>query len=328
MLKDHIYLQVKLLFVSKVLTFTPNPCVDKNVSVPVLIADKKLYCMVGIKQPGGGGINVARVIKRLGAPVTALFPSGGSTGDLLRNMLEAEGVETSVVDAEHTTRENIILTETATGRQFRLGMPGEMLSEKEWMQCVRQIRDMPDCRYLVISGSFPDQAPSNIFLQISAIAKERNIRIIADSSGETLKAAIKAGVYLLKPNLSELASLVGKQELSENQAVEEAKKLVLNRYCEIIVVSMDVHGAILVSRDECYHAIPPVVKPKSSVGAGDSMVGGMVYSLLRGEGMKEVLRMGVACGTAAIMNPGTTLCKIEDATKIYDEIKILPVISS
>ncbi|WP_164735334.1 1-phosphofructokinase family hexose kinase [Pseudoflavitalea rhizosphaerae] len=310
---------------TQVLTFTPNPCIDKIVSVPVLIADKKLYCSVLMRQPGGGGINVARVIRRLGASVKALFPSGGSTGGLLEDLLREEDIQSGVVKVVHSTRENIMLTETTTNRQFRLGMPGEALSDEEWRQCIRMIRDEADCRYIVISGSLPDQAPSDLMLQIAAIAREKRARLIVDSSGETLKAAVKEGAFLLKPNLSELASLAGKQELNESQAVEEAKKLVDNKCCEIVVVSMDARGALMVTGQECYHAIPPVVKPKSSVGAGDSMVGGMVYSLLQGNSLPDVFRMGVACGTAAIMNPGTTLCEIEDVTAIFDQVRILPI---
>lgn len=308
---------------SSVYTFTPHPCIDKIVSVPVLKPDKKLYCAVDAQHPGGGGINVARVIRRLGLHSTALFPAGGSTGILLQRLLEEEKVATEVVQANNPTRENIILTETATQRQYRLGMPGGNMTMKEWDDCIMAIRKVQDLQYLVVSGSFPGDEPPDIFQQLAAIAAEKNARLVVDSSGKSLKAAIDAGVYLIKPNLSELAALCGKKELNEFQVIEEARKLVRNGNCEVVVVSMDAHGAILVSADQCFRAIPPVVKPKSSVGAGDSMVGGLVYSISKGHGLDDALRMGVACGTAAIMNPGTTLCKAEDAGVIYNETQLI-----
>lgn len=310
---------------SVILTFTPNPCIDKIVSVPVLLPDKKLHCSIDMQQPGGGGINVARVLKRLGMPVTALFPAGGSSGDLLQQLVRQEDVETETIPVLHATRENIMLTELSTHRQYRLGMPGEPLSAAEWALCLQRIKTAEGVRYLVVSGSFPTAAPEKFFTELAVIAKEKQLRLVVDSSGNTLQEAMKAGVFLLKPNLSELASLSGASELNEYQAAEAARWLVQEKHCEIVVVSMDARGAILVSENECWRAIPPVIKPKSTVGAGDSMVGGLVYSLCKSNSLQEALRMGVACGTAAIMNPGTTLCKPEDVGMIFNEIQILPL---
>ena len=316
---------LKSFLMPGILTFTPNPCIDKIVSVPVLLPDKKLHCTIEMRQPGGGGINVARVINRLGLPVTALFPSGGSTGDLLQQLLHDEGVTTIESPVAHVTRENIMLTEKTSNRQYRLGMPGEALSAEEWDLCLQNIRKVSGLEYLVVSGSFPERSPKNIFKQIAVIAKEKGWRLIVDSSGASLREAVNETVFLLKPNLSELAYLTGKEELSESQAIEAARSLVREKHCEVVVVSMDARGAILVSDRVCIRAIPPVIKPKSTVGAGDSMVGAMVYSLCRGADLEEVLRMGVACGTAAIMNPGTTLCKPADAINIHNDIQLLPL---
>lgn len=308
---------------SVILTFTPNPCIDKIVSVPVMLPDRKLQCTIDMRQPGGGGINVARVLKRLGSTVTAMFPAGGSPGEMLQQLLTEEGVDTDIIQVAHITRENIILTETSTQRQYRLGMPGESFSEAEWQQCLQKIREVKGIQYLVVSGSFPAGTPGNILHELSAMAKVNDWRLVVDSSGKTLQEAVKAGVFLLKPNLSELASLSGASELNEYQAIEAARWLVREKHCEMVAVSMDARGALLVTETECWRAIPPVIKPKSTVGAGDSMVGGLVYSLSKGNSIQDALRMGVACGTAAIMNPGTTLCKPEDVGMIYNEVQLL-----
>lgn len=308
-----------------VLTFTPNPCIDKIVSVPALTPDRKLHCTINMHQPGGGGINVARVLTRLGLPVTALFPSGGSSGHMLQELLKEEGVAAESIPVALNTRENIILTETSTGRQYRLGMPGDSFSAAEWGHCLDKIRGAKEIQYLVVSGSFPSGTPDDILVKLAAIAAASEIRLVVDSSGKTLKDAVNAGVFLLKPNLSELASLAGKEELNEQQAIEAARKLVSDKRCEVVVISMDARGAILVSAAECWRAIPPVIRPRSTVGAGDSMVGGIVYSLFKDDSLPNALRMGVACGTAAVMNPGTTLCKPEDVAMLSDQIQLLPL---
>ncbi|AXY74034.1 1-phosphofructokinase family hexose kinase [Paraflavitalea soli] len=310
---------------SSIITITFNPCIDKSISVPALIPDKKLHCTVEQLQPGGGGINVARVIKRLGLPVTAIYPSGGSTGVLLDELLKKEVVTTLTIPTTHPIRENIMLTETGTHKQYRLGMPGEPLTLQEWQACLRVISGTEDAAFIIVSGSIQDNAPRDLFRQIASIAREKQAKLIVDAAGETLQMAVRVGAWLIKPNLSELAELSGKKELNEYQVREEAHHLITSGHCSIVVVSMDARGAILVTADECYRAIPPIIKPQSSVGAGDSMVGGIVYSLSQGKTMQEALRMGVACGTAAIMNPGTSLCKPEDAGMLYNEIQIFPL---
>lgn len=311
-----------------IITFTPNPCIDKSVSVPALLPDKKLHCAIEQLEPGGGGINVARVIKRLGLPVTAIYPAGGSTGLLLGQLLENEGVNSLKITATRPTRENIILTETGTHKQYRLGMPGEPLTMQEWHHCIQALNEAEDIRYIVVSGSLPDNAPRDLFRQIANIAHEKQAKLVVDSSGESLQMAIRVGVYLVKPNLSELADLAGVKELNEHQVREEAQNLIAAGHCQVVVVSMDARGAILVSEDACFRAIPPVIKPKSSVGAGDSMVGGLVYSLSQGQSLQEALHMGVACGTAAIMNPGTALCRPEEVGLIYKETQVFPLTST
>jgi len=310
---------------SAIITFTPNPCIDKSVSLPVLAPDQKLHCTVDQIAPGGGGINVARVVKRLGLPVTAIYPSGGSTGHLLDQLLEQEGVSAHTLHTATAVRENIMLTETSTHRLYRLGMPGEALQPYEWHHCLHALQRYNDVRYIVVSGSLPEHAPRDLFRQLAVLAREKEARLIVDSAGESLQMAIRAGAYLIKPNLSELAELTGNRELNEYQAREEARQLIAAGHCQVVVVSMDARGAILVSEDECYRAVPPAVQPRSSVGAGDSMVGGMVYSLCMGQNLEEVLRMGIACGTAAIMNPGTTLCNPRDVRAVFDETQICVV---
>jgi 6-phosphofructokinase 2 len=196
-------------------------------------------------------------------------------------------------------------------------MPAGKLRENEWKQCLNALNEIKDVDFIVVSGSLPPGVPLGIFAQLTESAKRKNARLIVDISGNALKEAVIQGVYLIKPNLAELSALVGLSSIHIDQVEEIAKNVIHQYKCEVIVVSLGKEGAMLITRDEIYRVSPPKVKVKSTVGAGDSMVAGIVYSLTKGSNLKQALQYGVACGTAATMNPGTGLCHKEDADGLY-----------
>lgn len=302
---------------AKIITLTFSPCIDKSTSVQSLIPEKKLYCATPKLEPGGGGINVARAIKKLGGDATAIFPSGGCTGSLFTALLEKENIQTVVIPTKEETRESIVVVEETTNNQYRFGMPSNGLLESEWKQCLKAVESIGNIEFIIASGSLPSTVPFNIYAQLAKIAKYNKAKLIVDASGEALKEAVDEGVYLLKPNLGELASLTGLRTIEITDVEEAAKKLIHKNKCEIIVVSLGSEGAILVTKNETYRVKPPKVAVKSTVGAGDSMVAGIVYSLSNGRNLKQTLQYGVACGTAATMNLGTELCRKEDADKLF-----------
>ena len=277
--------------------------------------EKKLKCSRPAFDPGGGGINVARAIKRLGGEVVAIYPSGGYSGKFLNTLIQQENIEALVVETKNHTRENMIVFEAATNKQYRFGMPGQELEKKEWEKCLQLIVEH-DAEYIVISGSLPPGVPTDIMAQIAKAAKKRNRKVIVDSSGEPLKKAIQEGVYMCKPNLGELAMLLGKEKIGKKDIEEDARKIIDKGGCEIMVISMGQEGAILINKERSYKAKAPDVEVKSTVGAGDSMVGGIVLCLSKGMGLKETLEYGVACGTAATLNPGTQLVHSKDVEEL------------
>jgi 6-phosphofructokinase 2 len=301
----------------EILTITFNPCIDKSTSVSSLAPEKKLHCTVPTFEPGGGGINVARAIKKLGSDAIAVYPSGGYSGKFLDTLLQQEGIVTRVVEAKKHTRENMIVMDRSTNLQYRFGMPGEDLAGDECEKCLDFIREN-DAKFIVASGSLPPGVPKDIFARISKIAKKKNTKFIVDSSEEALKLVLEEGVYLIKPNIHELCKLAGKEELIAGEIEMVAKELIGKTKCEIIVVSMGVSGAILVTKDIVHKVSSPIVKIKSTVGAGDSMVAGIVLSLAKGSNLKDALEYGVACGTAATMSPGTQLCNPADVNKLLN----------
>ncbi len=306
---------------SAIITVTFNPAIDKSTSVPVLIPEKKLKCALPVYEPGGGGINVARAIKKLGGEATAVYLAGGYSGKTFTQLLTDELVDSIVTETIDNTRENIVVLETASNQQYRFGMPGPIISEQEWQDCLNSIENIKDVGYIVASGSLPPGVPTDIFARIALIARKKNARLIVDTSGEALEQAVQAGVYLIKPNLGELSLLLGKEELNIEVVEDAARKVIDKGNCEVVVVSMGPAGAMLVTKELALQIMPPAVKRKSTVGAGDSMVAGIALSLTRNKSLTEAVQYGVACGTAATMNPGTELCRKEDAEHLYKLIQ-------
>ena len=306
---------------SSIITITFSPCIDKSTSIPSLLPEKKLKCKPPKLEPGGGGINVARAIKKLGGDATAIFPSGGYTGKYFNHLMEKERVSSIIIDTTNETRENIIVLDESTNNQYRFGMPGTALSESEWKQCMKAVEEIDNTEFIIASGSLPPGVPLNIYAQLAKIAKKINAKFIVDTSGEALKQAADEGVYLLKPNLGELASLAGKNELKADEVKDIAGGIIEKGKCEVMVVSMGAAGAMLVTNSMAELITPPPAIKKSTVGAGDSMVAGIAFFLSQGKSLSEAVRYGVACGTAATMNPGTELCRKEDADKLYALIK-------
>ena len=306
---------------SSIITITFNPAIDKSTSVFGVIPEKKLECASPVYEPGGGGINVARAIKRLGGEAVALYLGGGENGDKLSQLLSDEYVTGIAVRTENVTRENLIVLDKSNNKQYRFGMPGPTINEHEWQECLDNLQNMRNVNYIVASGSLPPGVPVDIFKKIEVIATGKKARLIVDTSGEALKQVVETGVYLIKPNLKELASLVGKEELSIDSVYDAARELIDNGNCEVVVVSLGSAGALLVTKELGVQIIPPLVDMKSTVGAGDCMVAGLVLSLSKNKGLTEAVQYGVACGTAATMNAGTGLCKPADVEHLFKSIQ-------
>lgn len=301
-----------------VLTITLNPTVDKSATVETIKPDKKLRCSRPVYEPGGGGINVSRGLERLGMHSLALFPFGGRTGELLKQLLKEENVETIPINIAAETRENFIVVDTSSNEEYRFGMPGEEINVQEAAGIYEKILDYKSSAdIVVISGSLPPGIEPSFLRKLVKELKAKGAKVVLDTSGEALSEAIREGVYLLKPNLGELSRLSGLGELDNESADEAAKQLIDEGKAEIVVVSMGPQGAYLVTKDETLHVPAPSVKKLSTVGAGDSMVAGIVSVLAREGTMAEAARMGVACGTAATMSKGTGLFTKDNAERLY-----------
>jgi 6-phosphofructokinase 2 len=305
-----------------IVTLTMNPTIDKSVEVDRVVPENKLRCSAPRCDPGGGGLNVSRAIARLGGESLALYTCGGLTGQMLQRLLTLEGLRHCPLMVEGQTRENLHVYETTTGQQFRFNTPGAALSEEEWRRCLDELAQLhPAPDYLVLSGSLPPGAPADFYARAARIGAGRGAKAVLDTSGEALKLAAQEGVYLLKPHFQELAELAGCVIDEESDIEPAVRKVLAAGKCEAVAVSMSAAGALLITREECVRVPAPSIRAVSRVGAGDCMVAGMVLALARGMALCDAVRFGVAAGTAAVMRPGTQLCRREDAERLYERMK-------
>jgi len=303
-----------------IVTLTVNPSVDKSTHFSGLIAEQKIRCKEPLFDAGGGGINVSKAIARLHGSSLAVFASGGPIGEMLKDLVAKEKVDFEAIETKTPTRENFIAVDDNTNSQYRFGFSGGTLSDLESQKVLETLSNLKP-KFLVASGSLNEGLSSDFYQKVAEIAKASNSKLIVDTSGDALKKVLETGAYLIKPNVGELAKLVGVERLEMEEVNEAAKKIIAKDGAEIVVVSLGPQGAVLVTKDDYEYVPAPNVAKKSTVGAGDSMVGGMVWALSQGKSLKEVIRWGVACGSAATMNEGTQLFKTEDVKRLFEWLK-------
>jgi 6-phosphofructokinase 2 len=202
-----------------------NPAIDKSSSVAHVVAERKLYCKPPRFEPGGGGVNVSRAIKKLGGESILLYPAGGLSGERLKELLDQEGLGHRPFPIEGLIRESLVILEESTGQQYRFGMPGPEFQEKEWEQFLQELSAIdPSPDYLVASGSLPPGVPADFYARVARIGKDRGAKTIIDVAGEALEQALKQGVYLIKPNVGEFRELVGKNIKEKSQIRQRPRK--------------------------------------------------------------------------------------------------------
>jgi 6-phosphofructokinase 2 len=302
----------------RILTLTVNPAIDLSTTVGRVVPERKLRCERPRREPGGGGINVSRAILRLGGTSEARYLAGGPTGDLLRDLLEKEGLTQRVRPAADSTRENVVVFDESSGEQYRFSMPGPEIRDEEWQGCLRDLEETNPAEYIVVSGSLPPGVPEDFYGRVALAAARIGARLVVDTSGAALRHAVAAGTYLLKPNVRELQDLTGEALEDEAQQERAARRLIEDGRVRVIVLSLGAGGALVISGEgRSGYVRSPIVPIRSKVGAGDSMVGGLVLGLTRGLPLMDAVRFGVAAGAAAVMTDGTELCRRYDVERLF-----------
>lgn len=303
------------------ITLTMNPALDVSCRTESVAPERKLGCHQISRHPGGGGINVSRALRQLEGTSTAIYPMGGPAGQLIKDCLEKEGVKQDPIEIQAWTRQNLIVQEESSGQQFRFGMPGAELTESEWRGCLDRLDSMEDVEYLIASGSLSPGVPDDFYARIARKARQREMKLILDTRGEPLRLAVQEGVFLLKPNLRELGQLAGTEIASEEHQVRVAEELLRSGGCRILALSLGAAGAMLVTDGLRERIRSPSVPIKSKVGAGDSMVAGIVFGLTQGMSPRDAVVCGVAAGAAAVMTAGTELCRKADTERLFRDLR-------
>ncbi len=308
-----------------IISLCPNPSLDVYYYVGALKEDDTNRVENPFLSPGGKGVNAARVISRFTEDVILALPLGGCTGECVKEILKAEGVSLVIVSISSPTRVNTILEQKAKGKHLLIASKGSPLSEEE-----REKLEFAVCKdyspeVLILGGSVPPSLPKDYYAKIIRKFKGSSTKIIVDADGELLKEAVKEGPFAIKPNKYELERLVGSPLMDLKEIVEAAKEI-LKFGVEVVIVSLGEFGALGVSREEVFRVVPPKVEVKNTVGAGDSLVGAFAYGIYSGKSLKEAVKLGVACGTATVMEEGVRLCNPETLKGLLREVKVFSLV--
>jgi 6-phosphofructokinase 2 len=303
-------------------TVTLNPSLDRTVTVEELVMDEANRWTSLRRDPGGKGINVSRVIHELGGETVAYGFIGGIDGETLKHLLQQQAVPFDFTPIKGEIRSNFIIADLATYHQTRIDAPGPHIMRHELQKLVQKVKHIsPKPDFLVFAGSVPPAVPADIYRQLIEAAKNNGIKTVLDSANKWLKEGIKAKPNVIKPNVHEAEELLGKHLRSE-AAIVKALKLLVDRGIEVAVISRGKDGLIAANGEMVLKAIPPQVEVRSTVGAGDSTIAGLVLKLNEGLAIDEACRWAVAAGTAATLTPGTELCRREDVVKLLSKVKI------
>ena len=305
-----------------ILTVTLNPALDVLTTIDRVSDTHKMRCGPAIKHPGGGGVNVARVLHRLGANCVALYLAGGVTGERHHKLMSAEKVRCHVMPIAEETRESFSVHETSSGNDFRFVLPGPQVSSTEYEACFKYVAQHLPKQMLVISGGLATGIPDDFYARLSALAKQHGVRVVLDTNGPALAQALQVGVSVFKPSLRELRDLTGQDLPDLDSQVAAAKQLIHSGQADIVAVSLGAEGALVVSAAEQWRARSVKVDMQTTIGAGDSFVGGMVWSLARGDSLVKAFQYGMASGAAALLAPGTSLCQAADVHYLLPQVVV------
>jgi 6-phosphofructokinase 2 len=309
-------------------TITLNPSLDRYITVHGLEVDGVNRWTSTPLYAGGKGIDVSRAVNEMGGKTIAYGFVGGDAGRTVEILLDEEGVPFSFTPIHGETRTNFIITDTKNYQQTRIDAAGPHISERELERFRSKLRRIsPTPTLLVAAGSVPPGVPDDAYYTIITEAKNFGVRSILDSDAQWLAGGTRAKPYLIKPDVEEAEGLLNR-ELRTEEAIIKAVLELVEMGIEIAVISRGKDGIIAATRNEILKAVPPPVKVKSTVGAGDCTVAGLALKLANKEPLSEACRLAVAMGTAAVLTPGTELAHRADVERLLPKIKLEKITTS
>lgn len=310
-----------------VLTLTLNPALDLSAETPCVKAGPKLRLSRPRAEPGGGGVNAARAVHLLGGQVKALLALGGAMGAQLADLLRAEGVAAEVFAIDGDTRHSLTVTDTGNGGQYRFVLPGPVWPGGQQARMLEwTCSQIEPGALVVLSGSQPDGVAAEFPASLCAMLPA-GARLIVDTSGAALRALTGfpqpgAFPYLLRMDQAEAEEQAGRALATPQESLDFASQLVAAGAAQVVVLARGADGSVLVGEGMRLHCVPPTVAVVSKVGAGDSFTGAFTLALARGQGLPEALQYATAAAAAAVMTPGTELCRPGDVDRLLPECRL------
>ncbi len=304
-------------------TVCMNPCFDKTAETDrVNVGDVTRLRNVRV-DVGGKGVNVAIVLRRLNEAARCVGCLGEENADRFLRMIAREDVSFDYMAVPGEVRTNLKMLDHNKQSVIEINEPGISLTEAQIQQFLQLLKEKSkDSQYVVLSGRLPDGCPENTY-QLFMEALEGK-KVVLDAAGESLLHGIKAPPYLIKPNLPEMQAIMRK-ELRTLREIRDAAMFLIDYGAQNVVVSMGKTGAVFVNEKKTLFAPALRVEARSTVGAGDAMVGGILAGLMRGANMTEAFKFGVAAGAASVMTDGTQLVRKNDFDSLLPKVTVQEV---
>jgi 1-phosphofructokinase len=305
-----------------VVTVTLNPALDKTVIVHKLEIGGLNRVQSMRMDPGGKGINVARVLNEFGVSVEAAGLIAGSQGQILLQYLASEKINASFLTIPGETRTNLKIVDGSSTITTEINEAGFAVGKTEMNVFKDKLSILlNEASYLILSGSLPPQVESSIYREFTEIATGKGVKTILDADDKALLEGIQAAPFAIKPNIHELEKLAG-YKMTDDKDIIRAARGILEKGIEIIIVSMGAQGAIIMDKQATYRVRTGAIVPKSTVGAGDSMVAVLVYSLLSQHSLAETAQWVTAAGTVTASKPGTQVCSLGEVKQFLNHVQV------
>lgn len=307
---------------AKVLTVTLNPSIDKTITVEKFVPYGLNRVLKTRQDPGGKGINVAKVLKNFGVDVTVFGLIAGSQGKHLTDFLNRAEIGTDFLQIPGETRTNLKIFDESINKMTEINESGFQVTPEILDSFRNKFKEsIRGAAMVVLSGSLPPGIPDDFYAECIAVAKSEGIKTVLDADAGALAEGIKAVPYAVKPNIHELELLNGRHFTNSNEVVDAVKALI-NTGIEIAIVSMGADGAIVANKDEAYKVDSWDIPVKSATGAGDSMVGSLVYSLLKNDSLYEIAKITTAAGTITASKEGTQICTENEVLQSLENVTV------
>ena len=311
-----------------IVTVTPNPVLDRTMTVPEIIFDEMTRATSVRVDWGGKGFNVSRVLLALGVESVAMGFVGGATGQRLASGLADLGIRTDFVTIAGETRTNVVITDAGARHYVKVNEAGPTVTSEEIARFMDKVRERAaggEERAAgdtwVLSGSLPPGVPPDFYATLIGLLQARDVRVLLDASGDPLRLGCEAGPFLVKPNAVEAEALTGVPITSRDDALRAARAI-LRLGAAQVALSLGADGLLLATQNEAVLATPPTVTIENVTGAGDALLAGITYALERALPLAEQARWGVAVGTASAMAEGVSIVTREGVERVYSDTSV------